>query len=220
MAGVKRFNKDAVLDRAMRVFWQRGYEATSIDDLLKATGINRGSLYGTFGDKRSLFLAAMDRYMERVGLPLFRDLSRGHPRDAIKRMFDAIIKRNCDGKSPVGCLITNSAVDCQRIGGAINARIERELKAQESAILETLRRAKAMHLLDRRENPRALARFFLGVAQGLNVLRRAGGGPMMLKNMAEVALRVWPTKERAKGWTATARFPMTTEPERPRASRH
>ncbi len=191
MAGVKRFNKEEVLDRAMTVFWERGYEATSIDDLLKATRINRGSLYGTFGDKRQLFLAAVDRYMEKVGSPLFSDLARGNPRDAIKRMFDSIIRRNSDGQSPAGCLITNSAVECRRIGGPISTRIERELKVQENAILETLRRAAAMNLLDSKEDPRALARFFLAVAQGLNVVSSAGGSPAMLKSMAKVAMNVW-----------------------------
>lgn len=192
MAGVKRFNKEEVLDRAMTVFWERGYEATSIDDLLKATGINRGSLYGTFGDKRQLFLAAVDRYMEKVGSPLFTDLARGNPRDAIKRMFDSIIKRNSDGKSPAGCLITNSAVECRRIGGAITQGIERDIKSQEDAIYETLCRASDLKLLGLNEDPRALARFFLCVAQGLNVVSRAGGGPAMLKSMAKVAMNVWP----------------------------
>ena len=192
MAGVKHFDKDEVLDRAMRLFWERGYEATSIDDLLKATGINRGSLYGTFGDKRRLFLAAVDRYMEKVGSRLFFELTRGNPRDAIRRMFNSIISRNSDGKSPAGCLITNSAVECRRIGGPISARIERELKLQESAILETLRRASAMNLLGPKQDRRALARFFLGVAQGLNVVSRAGGQSAMLKSMAKVAMSVWP----------------------------
>ncbi len=182
----------------MRIFWERGYEATSIDDLLKATGINRGSLYGTFGDKRRLFLAALDRYMEKVGSPLFSDLTRGNPRDAIKRMFASIIKRNSDGKSPAGCLITNSAVECRRIGGAINLQIERDMKLQEDAIYETLRRASELKLLSQKEDPRALARFFLGVAQGLNVVSRAGGGPAMLKSMAKVAMSVWPSQPTVK----------------------
>jgi TetR/AcrR family transcriptional repressor of nem operon len=195
MAGVKRFDKDEVLDRAMRLFWERGYEATSIDDLLKATGINRGSLYGTFGDKRRLFLAAVDRYMEKIGSPLFLELMRGDPRDAIRRMFNSIVRRNSDGKSPAGCLITNSAVECRRIGGAINARIERELKLQESAILATLRRASSKNLLGVKQDRRALARFFLGVAQGLNVVSRAGGQPAMLKSMAKVAMSVWPPQQ-------------------------
>jgi AcrR family transcriptional regulator len=200
MAGVKRFEPSAVLDRAMRVFWERGYEATSIDDLLKVTGINRASLYGTFGDKRTLFLAAIDRYMEQVGEPLFRDLARGNPRNAIKRMLDSIIKRNCDGKSPAGCLLTNSAIECKRLGGAINSRIERELKVQEAAILDTLRRDSAMNLRSSKRNPCELACFYLGVAQGLNVVSRAGATPAMLKSMAKIAMSVWPppnTRRRA-----------------------
>ena len=68
MVGMKRFDKDNVPDRAMRVFWERGYESTSIDDLLKATGINRGSLYGTFSDRRSLFLSAQDPYVPHLSL--------------------------------------------------------------------------------------------------------------------------------------------------------
>lgn len=198
MAGVKRFDQSAVLDRAMRVFWERGYEATSIDDLLKATGINRASLYGTFGDKRTLFLAALDRYMEQVGLPLFNNLTRGSPRGGIKRMLDSIIRRNCDGRSPAGCLLTNSAIECKRIGGAINSRVERELKAQETAIFETLRRASAMNLLGPKNGPRALARFFLGVAQGLNVVSRAGATPSMLKSIATTAMSVWPSTPNTK----------------------
>ena len=62
MAGVRQFDPDEVVDRAMEVFWTRGYESTSIDDLVEATGINRGSLYNAFGDKQGLFLAAIDRY--------------------------------------------------------------------------------------------------------------------------------------------------------------
>src|SRR6202011_688874 len=71
MAGVKQFDRDEVLDRAMAAFWTRGYEATSIDDLVQATGIGRGSLYGTFGDKRQLFLAALDHYWNTVGMEMF-----------------------------------------------------------------------------------------------------------------------------------------------------
>ena len=75
MAGVKQFDRYEVLDRAMAAFWTRGYEATSIDDLVEATGINRGSLYGTFGDKRRLFLMALDRYWDTVVNAMMEELS-------------------------------------------------------------------------------------------------------------------------------------------------
>src|ERR1700730_11789741 len=81
MAGVKQFDRDEVLDRAIVAFWTRGYEATSIDDLVEATGINRGSIYGTFGDKRRLFLMALDRYWVNA---MMEELSDPDPRRALK----------------------------------------------------------------------------------------------------------------------------------------
>src|SRR5260370_27686576 len=75
MAGVKQFDRDEVLDRAMAAFWTRGYEATSIDDLVESTGIGPGILYGTFGDKRQLFLSALDRYCNTGGMEMFAELS-------------------------------------------------------------------------------------------------------------------------------------------------
>src|SRR5690348_16575655 len=76
MAGVKQFDRHEALDRAMAAFWSRGYEATSIDDLVQATRIGRGSLYGTFGDKRQLFLAALDHYWNTVGMEMFSVIVR------------------------------------------------------------------------------------------------------------------------------------------------
>jgi TetR/AcrR family transcriptional regulator, transcriptional repressor for nem operon len=69
----------------------RGYEATSIDDLVQAKGMGRGSLYGTFGDKRQLFLAALDHYWKTVGMEMFAELSDPDARQAIERMFDALV---------------------------------------------------------------------------------------------------------------------------------
>src|ERR1700751_5159134 len=102
MAGVKQFDRNEVLDRATAAFWSRGYEATSIDELVEATGIGRGSLYGTFGDKRQLFLAALDRYWNTVGMEIFAQLSDPEARPPIERMFDPIIRRASNPKLPRG----------------------------------------------------------------------------------------------------------------------
>src|SRR3954470_9130493 len=114
MAGVKQFDQDEVLDRAMAVFWERGYEATSIQDVVEATGLNRGSLYATFSDKKQLFLAVLAHYADRVGNPLMAELADPNPRQAIERMFAAILRRTSDPTQPRGCLITNTALECPR----------------------------------------------------------------------------------------------------------
>src|ERR1700683_473174 len=119
MAGVKQFNRNEVLDRAMEMFWRYGYQATSIQDLVDATGVNRGSLYTTFGDKRRFFLAVLERYAEQFGKPMMAELNAPHPRRAIEQMFEAIIRRTSDSRWPRGCLFTNTSFECPRAGDDI-----------------------------------------------------------------------------------------------------
>jgi len=191
MAGVKQFDRSQVLDRAMALFWTRGYEATSIHDLVEATGVNRGSIYGTFGDKKGLFLATLDHYLETVAKSLMAELSDPDPRRAIERMFDSLIRRTSDPKFPRGCFITNTSLECPASGDEITRKIAEAIGQQESAIYRVLRRAQAEGSLASTLDARALARFFLGVAQGLNVVNKAVADPEVLKDMVTVAMSVW-----------------------------
>jgi TetR/AcrR family transcriptional repressor of nem operon len=93
MAGVKKFDQEEIIDRALEVFWQQGYEATSIHDLVEATGIGSGSLYGTFGDKEKLFLAVLDRYSEKSAATFMNALNDPNPRRALEGMFEQLIER-------------------------------------------------------------------------------------------------------------------------------
>lgn len=191
MAGVKQFDRYQVLDRAMQVFWRHGYQATSIQDLVEATGINRGSLYTTFGDKRGLFLAVLDHYSERIARPTMAKLNHPDPRRAIEGMFESIISRTSDPTFPRGCLNTNTSLECPGAGDVIGRKIAALMGQQESAIYQVLRRAQSIGALDREQDARALARFFVGVAHGLNVVNKAAPDPSMLQDMVKVAMRVW-----------------------------
>lgn len=191
MAGVKQFDRSEVLDRAMALFWTRGYEATSIHDLVEATGVNRGSIYATFGDKKGLFLAVLDHYLETVAKSMMAELSDPDPRRAIERMFDSLIRRTSDPKFPRGCFITNTSLECPGSGDEITRKIAEAIGQQESAIYRVLRRGQAEGSLASTLDARALARFFLGVAQGLNVVNKAVADPEVLKDMVMVAMSVW-----------------------------
>jgi TetR/AcrR family transcriptional regulator, transcriptional repressor for nem operon len=195
MAGVKQFDRNEVLDHAMSAFWQNGYQATSIQDLVDATGVNRGSLYSTFGDKCGLFLAVLDHYTERIARPTMAKLDDPDPRRAIEGMFESILRRNSDPAWPRGCLDTNTSLECPGAGDDIGRKIAELLGQQESAIYQVLRRAQTEGALDPKQDARALARFFVGVAQGLNVVNKAAPDPAMLKDMVKVAMRVWDTVE-------------------------
>jgi len=194
MAGVKRFDRNQVLDRAMAAFWTRGYEATSIDDLVEATGINRGSLYGTFGDKRRLFLMALDRYWDTVAKAMMVELSDPDPRRAIEQMFEALIRRSSDPKFPRGCFITNTSLECPTCGDEITRKIAQRMGEQETAIYRVVRKAQALGALNPAHDARALARFFLGVAWGINTVNRTVADPEVLRDMVRVAMSVWDTR--------------------------
>jgi TetR/AcrR family transcriptional regulator, transcriptional repressor for nem operon len=191
MTGVKQFDRDEVLDLAMVLFWERGYEATSIQDLVEATCVNRGSLYATFGNKKRLFLAVLDQYAHKVGKPLMAELEDPDPRRAIERMFESIIRRTSDPSWPRGCLNTNTSLECPNSGDQISRKIAERLGQQESAIYRVLRRAQAEGVLDPAQDARALARFFMGVAQALNVVNKALADPAILRDMVKVAMSVW-----------------------------
>ncbi|MGD0074423.1 MAG: TetR/AcrR family transcriptional regulator [Candidatus Binataceae bacterium] len=175
----------------MTTFWQRGYEGTSIRDLVETTGLNRGSLYAEFGDKQGFFLAVLDRYAEKIARPLLAELGDPDPRRAIERMLAAIIKRTSDPRLPRGCLNTNTSLECPEVGDAIARKIAECFGQMESAIYEVLRRAQSQGALSRNKDARAMARFILCVAQGLNVVNKASGDVAILKDAAKEALRVW-----------------------------
>jgi TetR/AcrR family transcriptional repressor of nem operon len=190
MAGVKQFDRDEVIERAMDLFWKRGYESTSVDDLVEATGINRGSLYGTFGDKRRLFLATIDRYWETFAEGMISTLSDPDPYQAIEGMFQSIIQRISDPKFPRGCFITNTSLECPTCDDSIARKISELLARQETAIYQALRRAQTEGKLSPILDVKALARYFLGVAQGINVVHKAVADPEAIKDIARVAVSV------------------------------
>jgi TetR/AcrR family transcriptional regulator, transcriptional repressor for nem operon len=208
MAGVKQFERGVVLDRAMALFWQQGYEATSIQDLVDATGINRGSIYGTFGDKQGLFLAVLDRYAEKIAQPLISQLSDPDPRRALECMLDSIIRRTSDPKLPRGCLNTNTALECPATD-QITRKIVAGFGQQESAIYNVLRKAQTAGHLAADFDLRALSRFFVAVCHGMNVINKAMPDPEILRDIARVAMTLWQP-------TATPRRRSASVRHRPR----
>src|SRR5258708_36662868 len=109
MARQKEFDRDEVLHKAMEVFWTRGYEAASIQDLVRHMGINRQSIYDTFGDKHSLFLEALDRYREIQSRKVFEVLERpGSMKKNLRRLFEETVARALSAEGRRGCFVGNS----------------------------------------------------------------------------------------------------------------
>jgi len=187
MARQKEFDAERALDRAMDAFWSRGYAGTSIGDLVAHMGIQRGSLYGTFGDKRKLFLAALERYQRVVTRELFEALEApGSGLEAIRRFFRLRVERSLDRSRPPGCLVTNSAIELSpRERGPVGGSLTR----LETAFRRALERARAQGELAPDRDVRALARFLTSSAQGLSVMAKAFPERAVLEDVVAVVLR-------------------------------
>lgn len=187
----KEFDREAVLDRAMGAFWSKGYAATSVEDLVAHMGIQRGSLYGTFGDKRTLFLTALDRYQRVVARELFEALETpGSGIEAIRRFFRLRVEGSLDRRRPHGCLVTNSAVELSRRDRGAAAKVGGSLVKLEAAFLRALERARAAGELAATQDLRALARFLTSSAQGLSVMAKTFPDRAALEEVVEVVLSV------------------------------
>ena len=193
MSGVKQFDRAEVLEKAMDVFWRQGYEATSIQDLLDATGIGRGSLYSTFGNKEQLFLTVWEFYTDKIQAELSECLNNSNPCQAIEEMFAAIVKRMSDPIYPRGCLHTNTTIECPGRSPYIERKIAESLGQIESGIYQVLLRGQAANLIAPGRDIRASARFLVAVAQGIAVMNKVYSDPSVIRDIVKVAMNngIW-----------------------------
>lgn len=188
MGRPREFERDVVLDRAMQVFWTRGYAATSIQHLVDRMGIQRGSLYDTFGDKRALFFAAIDRYDQMVTAKLLAALDEPRGKDAIRRFFRLKVDLAMEPGRPRGCLVTNSATELTSRDRGTARRVAVVLAKIEAAFHRAVVRAQKAGEIEPTRNPRALARFLTSSAQGLSVMAKTFPERAVLEDIVEVIL--------------------------------
>jgi len=184
----REFERDVVLDRAMQVFWTRGYAATSIHHLVDQMGIQRGSLYDTFGDKRALFFAAIDRYDQVVTAKLLAALDDPRGKDAIRRFFRLKVDLALEPGRPRGCLVTNSATELASRDRGTARRVGAVLTKIEAAFHRAVVRAQKAGEIEPTRNPRALARFLTSSAQGLSVMAKTFPERAVLEDIVKVIL--------------------------------
>ncbi len=190
MARCKAFNEDEVVARAMEVFWDKGFEATSIQDLVDAMGINRGSIYGTFGDKQGLFKAAMRHYMagSPTGKLVAAAAETADPRRAIEEFIRLQVDNSCAPGGRRGCLLTNTLTEMGSCDGDVARLLGDGLQRIEEALYTLIRRAQESGEISPWREPRALARTLLATVQGIKALAKVNPGRQALSDIAEVTL--------------------------------
>ncbi|MEW9552157.1 TetR/AcrR family transcriptional regulator [Nonomuraea sp. NPDC050783] len=182
----RAFDPDAALDRALEVFWRQGYEGTSLSDLTTAMGINRPSLYGTFGNKEELFAKVLERYVGGPGAFAAEALEAPTVREVAERLVRGAVELTSGPGTPGGCLNVKSVHACGPDSAPARQAAIDCRKAGETALRRRLEQAPD---LPPGQDPATLARLLHTITDGIAV-QAAGGRPHdELSEIAELALR-------------------------------
>ncbi|MFZ6647731.1 TetR/AcrR family transcriptional regulator [Undibacterium sp. TJN25] len=188
MAGIRQFDESAALERALEVFWQKGYGPTSMQDLAEATGVQRGSLYNAYGDKESLFLHVYNQYKTAYLQDLRTALAQPRLDDSLRAFFDFCINSMTAGTPTRGCMTTKTATDIQSSGENIQAAIKSMADEVEQALTERLSTADALAQLELQ--PAEAARLLATFTRGLVFMERVYQDPARLKATAGSLIKV------------------------------
>ncbi|MBL8766713.1 MAG: TetR/AcrR family transcriptional regulator [Planctomycetes bacterium] len=189
MGRPREFDVDEALRRAMDAFWAKGYEATSLTDLTKAMGVQKASLYGTFGDKHALFISALTRYahdgIERLRTALDRPDA---PLDAIRELFHAMVDNSIAPKGKRGCFCVNAAVELAPHDPAVGDIVREHVRRMEHVFAQPLERAHALGLLAKDVDVSRAAAYLVSLVFGLHVMSKSGPTRQKLRQVADTGL--------------------------------
>ena len=192
MARPKSFNVDDALERAMNLFWTDGYERASLSDLLVAMGIQRSSFYNTFEDKRTLFLQALDAYIQRVNVEFIIATLEASTegRDGITKVFQDYVDHFATDADCKGCLLVNTQVEVAPHDAEVAARIEATTTEVTAAFEQAIKRCQAAGRIKADLDPATTAQFLLNTLTGIRVLGRRTQQRHAFQQIVDTALSV------------------------------
>lgn len=190
------FDRDQALDAAVRLFWTRGYEATSISDLTKAMGVSPPSLYGAFGDKKRLFLESVDRYQQGLGQLAQAALTEEPTAEAaVRRLLMGVVDLFADPSKPKGCLVVLGATNCAAESEDMFEALAARRRAAEAAVHARIAAGAEAGELAANADVGALADLVTGTLYGLAVKAKDGAPKRRLRASVDQLMRMWPRRE-------------------------
>lgn len=170
MARTKNFNQEEVLDKAVQLFWRKGYNATSANDLVKELGLSRSSLYDTYGDKKTLFVNSLNRYRKTVVAEMIKIIDNSTDvKSTLKDIFRLIIEQDIEAKIPKGCFIVNSAIELSSYDHEIAKIVELNQLGIEEALEKAIIKGQKNGTVSNIQKATDLAKFFYNSIVGIRV---------------------------------------------------
>ncbi|MGQ3477324.1 TetR/AcrR family transcriptional regulator [Paenibacillus sp. TY11] len=189
MARSKEFEENVVLEKAMKLFWEQGYEKTSMNDLVEHMGIHRRSIYDTFTDKHTLFLKVMDRFGERISVRWAAGIKQSRTaKQALQSIVDFII--NGEKDAPPGCMLVNSAVELAIRDEDIDAIATTAFAKSEELLAEIVTWGQQNGEFTKQYEAKELAEYLHNALTGLRVMVRTSVSKEKLRRIAELNLRI------------------------------
>ena len=191
MARTKDFDETEVLAKAIKLFWQKGYNGTSMQDLVDNLGISRSSLYDTYGDKHQLYLKALQSYRQSEAIKRDKVLNGTIPaKVAIRQLMDLTILEMIRDKQNKGCFLINSAVETAPHDKETNAIIYENEQQLENAFYEVLKRGQGNGEISAKQDPRALARFLFTTMVGIRVTGKSATDKAVFEDIINLTMSV------------------------------
>jgi TetR/AcrR family transcriptional regulator, transcriptional repressor for nem operon len=183
----REFSTEAAALAAADVFWEYGYNAASIDDICKRTGLLRGSLYGAFGDKKGILLAALEHYSKRTVARLAQFLEKPG-KEGVREALMCYARTASSLEGTRSCLVTNTALEVLPRGKDIHAKIEQIFHRMEALLTDAVARGQVTGLFSKKLTAQAAGTFLLSVIQGIRVLGKVRYKESDLRLVVEMAL--------------------------------
>ena len=189
MARKKSFDEIEVLQKALHLFWRKGYNATSIQDLVDELGINRASLYDTWGDKHNLYIAALKLYRQSASSRLLDDIRSDMPaRQVVESFMLRIVNDVILDKERKGCFLVNATTELANLDPEINQMVEENRKTIVEVLAEIIKEGQGKGEFKSQKSPQALARFIFNAVNGLRVVGKADVPLDEMKEVVEITL--------------------------------
>lgn len=186
------FDHEEALEKAMHVFWARGYEGASMSDLTEALGVNKPSIYGAFGSKEELFRKAVQRYLQGPAAFVRESVQAPTAYEVAEKLLMTAARFLAGKDHPPGCMMTLGALACGQSGEIIKEELANSRKMFESLLAARFARAQAENDLPAETNPADLARLLTTVHQGMSVQASGGASEADLLGVARLVLESWP----------------------------
>jgi TetR/AcrR family transcriptional regulator, transcriptional repressor for nem operon len=191
MPRVKNFDENAMVEKAKNLFHQKGYEATSMQDLVDTLGISRSSLYDTFGDKHQLYIKSLNNYCESNAYSLAKEAElTNNPLAFIESIFDITVEQSKKDMDKKGCYVVNAIIEFSDKDSDVKEVVDASNKVFEKMLEKLIIKGQELRQINKNKNPKQMARFLFNTIYGLRVSAKANVSQKELKDIVAMALSV------------------------------